>query len=152
MIGFWRTGHISTAFSIYGWGMIIYLIIKMSLSIFYRVDSSQPPYLKVSVIIPFYNESKEALLKLLEGLSHQTYPIEEIFIIDDGSLDDILDNLMLDAEKNFNPVFLKNYEHINCPIIKENDLLKPMHLIRVQEIFSLQWILMEKFFLIHFTS
>ncbi|MBO0469936.1 glycosyltransferase [Enterococcus sp. DIV0242_7C1] len=94
LIGFWRTGHISSAFSIYGWFMITYLVIKTGLSMFYRVDTSTPPDLEVTVVIPVYNESKSALLKLLEGLSKQTYPIKEVFIVDDGSQRYILDTVL----------------------------------------------------------
>lgn len=107
MIGFWRTGHLSTAFSIYGWGMIIYLILKTGLSMLYRVDKSSPPNLKVTVVIPFYNESKDSLLKLLIGLYSQTYPIEEVFIVDDGSSNEILVELMEESQKIFSPKFIQ---------------------------------------------
>lgn len=107
MIGFWRTGHLSTAFSIYGWGMIIYLILKTGLSMLYRVDKSSPPNLKVTVVIPFYNESKDSLLKLLKGLYSQTYPIEEVFIVDDGSSNEILVELMEESQKIFSPKFIQ---------------------------------------------
>lgn len=85
MIGFWRTGNISTSFSIYGWGMVIYLIIKMTLSMFYKPKKNEPPNLKVTVVIPAYNESSDAILRLMETIQKQTYPIHEIFFVDDGS-------------------------------------------------------------------
>lgn len=107
MIGFWRTGHISTAFSIYGWGMITYLILKTGLSMFYKVNKSIPPDLKVTVVIPFYNESKSSLLTLLTGLEQQIYPITEVFIIDDGSPTDILDELMEEVQKSFALEFIQ---------------------------------------------
>ncbi|EUJ51511.1 glycosyltransferase [Listeria fleischmannii] len=107
MIGFWRTGQISTAFSIYGWGMIIYLVIKTGLSMFYRRDKHLPPNLDVTVVIPLYNESKEALFRLLAGLEKQTYPVKEIFIVDDGSPEDILDELMNDLRRNMSPEFVR---------------------------------------------
>ncbi|WP_163653216.1 glycosyltransferase [Listeria sp. PSOL-1] len=117
MIGFWRTGAVSTAFSIYGWGMIIYLVIKTGLSMLYKVDKSTPPDLKVTVVIPLYNESKEALFKLLVGLEKQTYPVQEIFIVDDGSPVDIIDDLKQDLKKNMNPAFI---EKIHMHKLKEN--------------------------------
>lgn len=110
MIGFWRTGHISTAFSIYGWGMIIYLILKTGLSMLYRVDKSAPPDLKVTVVIPFYNESKESLLTLLRGLELQTYPISEIFIVDDGSPTEIIVELMEESQKLFSLEFINKIQ------------------------------------------
>ncbi|WP_221641667.1 glycosyltransferase [Listeria booriae] len=117
MIGFWRTGNVSTAFSIYGWGMITYLVIKTTLSMFYKVDKSIPPNLRVTVVIPMYNESKEALLKLLEGLQKQTYPVHEIFIVDDGSLINILDEVMDEVRRTMVASF---YEKINFHRLANN--------------------------------
>lgn len=107
LIGFWRTGQLSKAFSIYGWGMITYLVIKTSLSMLYKVDKSTPPDLKVTVVIPVYNESKQAILTLLAGLATQTYPVEEVFIVDDGSANYVLDQVMQEAIETLPPDFTK---------------------------------------------
>jgi len=44
------------------------------------------PYKKVTLYIPCYNAEKY-IIKCLEGVLRQTYPIDEILIIDDGSTD-----------------------------------------------------------------
>ncbi|MFK4927092.1 glycosyltransferase family 2 protein, partial [Lactococcus garvieae] len=114
LVGFSRTQNISTAFSIYGWGMIIYLIIKTGLSMLYRVDTSLPPDLKVTVVIPFYNESKDILITLLSGLMQQTYPIEEIFIVDDGSPNEILPKMMQEIQEDFPIEFVQKIKVHRC--------------------------------------
>lgn len=117
LIGYWRTGNISSSFSIYGWFMVTYLIIKTTLSMFYKVDNSKPPQLAVTVVIPVYNESKEALLTLLSGLAKQTYPVEEIFIVDDGSPKKVLDQVMLQLQQNFDTEFV---EKIHMARLEQN--------------------------------
>lgn len=115
LIGFWRTGHISTAFSMYGWFMITYLIIKTGLSMFYRVDTSTPPELDVTVVIPVYNESKTAIVTLLTGLSKQRYPIKEIFIVDDGSQKYVLDQVMEEVIKTMPESFARKITSAKLP-------------------------------------
>ncbi|MDA9470678.1 glycosyltransferase [Enterococcus sp. 5H] len=115
LIGFWRTGHISKAFSMYGWFMITYLIIKTGLSMFYQVDTSKPPRLDVTVVIPVYNESKKAILTLLTGLSKQTYPIKEVFVVDDGSQKYVLDQVMEEVIKTMPESFARKITIAKLP-------------------------------------
>ncbi|PGH78265.1 hyaluronan synthase [Bacillus thuringiensis] len=68
--------------------MVIYLIGKMALSFYYKPYVNIPPNLKVSVIIPSYNENPEAILTTVQSIVVQEYPIHEIFFVDDGSSDD----------------------------------------------------------------
>ena len=42
---------------------------------------------KVSVVIPCYNASR-FLPETLGSVLHQTYPVHEVIVIDDGSTDD----------------------------------------------------------------
>ncbi|RWS38322.1 glycosyltransferase [Bacillus mycoides] len=81
-------GGIEKVFGIYGSLMVIYLIGKMALSFYYKPYVNVPPDLKVSVIIPSYNEKPEAVLTTVQSIVAQQYPIHEIFFIDDGSKDD----------------------------------------------------------------
>lgn len=115
LLGFWRTGNISNAFSIYGWFMITYLIIKTGLSMFYRIDTSEPPMLDVTVVIPVYNESKEAILTLLDTLSTQTYPIKEVFIVDDGSKKYVLDQVWAEMVQTLPETFVQKVTIAKLP-------------------------------------
>ncbi|WP_277613908.1 glycosyltransferase family 2 protein [Neobacillus muris] len=72
---------------IYGSVMIAYLLGKMLLSFKYNEVTLDPPDLKVSVVIPSYNEAPDAVLGTVESILKQDYPIHEIFIVDDGSKD-----------------------------------------------------------------
>jgi len=73
---------------IYGSLMVTYLLLKMMLSFFYRPDIREPlPGIKVSVVVPSYNEKPEAVAKTLESLINQDYPVHEIIFVDDGSKD-----------------------------------------------------------------
>ena len=38
----------------------------------------------VSVVIPAYDESPEALAKTIDACLKQTYPVQEVIIVDDG--------------------------------------------------------------------
>ncbi|MTH55421.1 glycosyltransferase [Bacillus mangrovi] len=72
---------------LYGSVMIAYLLGKMLLSFKYQEVMMDPPDLKVSVVIPSYNEAPESVLGTIESILKQDYPIHEIFLIDDGSKD-----------------------------------------------------------------
>ena len=66
----------------------IYFLFKMVFSFLYKPDIKEPlPGIKVSVVVPCYNEKPKAVEKTLECLINQDYPIHEIFFIDDGSKD-----------------------------------------------------------------
>jgi hyaluronan synthase len=73
---------------IYGSVMVTYLLLKMMLSFFYRPEVREPlPGLKVSVVVPSYNEKPDAVVKTVESLLEQDYPVHEIIFVDDGSKD-----------------------------------------------------------------
>jgi len=72
---------------IYGSIMIIYLLGKMVLSFGYVPKKDEPLSFRVSVVVPSYNEKPDAVLKTIESLLEQEYPVHEIFFVDDGSKD-----------------------------------------------------------------
>jgi len=80
-------GGFDQLLGIYGSIMVSYLLGKMMLSFLYKPKQNNPPNLKVSVVIPSYNEKPEAVLKTVNSILRQDYPIHEIFFIDDGSHD-----------------------------------------------------------------
>lgn len=81
-------GSISKMFGLYGSIMIFYLIWKMVLSFYYKPYINKPPEMKVSVIVPSYNEKPNAVIGTVKSILEQEYPVHEIFFIDDGSTDD----------------------------------------------------------------
>ncbi len=67
----------------------IYFLCKMVLSFTYRPVYPEPENgIKVSVVIPSYNEDPEAVRKTIECLLEQDYSLHEIMFVDDGSPDD----------------------------------------------------------------
>lgn len=67
--------------------VLLYLILKQFLSTKCKPFSSSCNHLSISVVIPFCNETKQNLINGLKSLLSQSYPIKEIFYIDDGSHD-----------------------------------------------------------------
>jgi hyaluronan synthase len=66
----------------------VYFLFKMVCSFLYKPEIREPlPGIKVSVVVPSYNEDPDAVMKTIECLLEQDYPIHEIFFIDDGSVD-----------------------------------------------------------------
>lgn len=66
----------------------IYFLTKMVFAFFYKPSSNEVlPDEKVSVIIPSYNEKTDSVLKTIECLLNQDYPLHEIIFVDDGSTD-----------------------------------------------------------------
>jgi len=68
-----------------------YLLFKVVLSFFYQpidipVTTGEDAFpFTVSAVMPCYNESAKSVLMAIESLLSQTYPLKEIFFIDDGS-------------------------------------------------------------------
>lgn len=85
---------------LYGSVMITYLLGKMLLSFKYTEVTMEPPDLKVSVVIPSYNEAPDAVLGTVESILKQDYPIHEIFVIDDGSKDRSAYEAVLELKKS----------------------------------------------------
>jgi len=65
-----------------------YFLFKMVCSFLYVPAYKEPlSGIKVSVVVPSYNEKPSAVRGTIECLINQDYPIYEIFFIDDGSKD-----------------------------------------------------------------
>jgi hyaluronan synthase len=87
VVNWTASDKLNLTIGLYGSVMIAYLLGKMLLSFKYSEVTMDPPDLKVSVVIPSYNEAPEAVLGTIESILKQDYPIHEIFLIDDGSKD-----------------------------------------------------------------
>jgi glycosyltransferase involved in cell wall biosynthesis len=66
--------------------------------------------MKISIIIPTYNEEK-VILNCLKSLEHQSTKNLEIIVVDDGSSDNTLDILKSFKTKNFSYKFLIQPHH-----------------------------------------
>ncbi len=86
-INFEVRGTLHRTLGIYGSLMVMYMLFKMLLSFTYKHTESKPPDLKVSVVVPSYNEQPDAVLGTIRSIIAQDYPIHEIFFVDDGSKD-----------------------------------------------------------------
>lgn len=75
------------ALSLYGIILLIYLFAKMGLSFIYKPFTGKAKPFKVACVIPSYNENGDGLIETLDSILAQTYPIETIYIVDDGSPD-----------------------------------------------------------------
>ena len=80
----------------YGVGALTILAIKLVGSAVYRPSTTgttgttaAPTGHRVAVIVSFYNEDPRAFLRCLESIQAQSRPADEIWVIDDGSSDDI---------------------------------------------------------------
>jgi len=68
----------------------IYLIYKLGLSLLYQPqivahETLVKSKLTVSVVMPSFNENANSVMRAIESLVIQTYPIKEIIFVDDGS-------------------------------------------------------------------
>lgn len=75
------------ALGLYGIILMVYLLTKMGLSFIYKPFKGAPKQYKVATVIPSYNEDGDGLIETLESILAQTYPIDKIYIVDDGSPD-----------------------------------------------------------------
>lgn len=74
--------------SIYGGTMLAYLMFKMILAFNYQpIEKDFDTQKKVSVLVPVYNEKTELLMETITTIMQQTYPIDSIYVFDDGSSD-----------------------------------------------------------------
>lgn len=80
-------GKFDLLLGVYGMIMVAYLLGKMLLSFKYKPYTNEAPDLKVSIIVPSFNESAEAVETTIKSILQQDYPIHEIFFVDDGSKD-----------------------------------------------------------------
>lgn len=75
------------ALGLYGIILMFYLFTKMTLSFIYKPFTGAPKDYKVAAVIPSYNEDGDGLIQTLESILAQTYPIDKIYVVDDGSPD-----------------------------------------------------------------
>jgi hyaluronan synthase len=76
-------------FSIYGAVAVGYLAVKLALAIAYRpARGDAPEHVRISAVVPFYNEDPDALEACLRSILDQSLPVDELFVVDDGSDDD----------------------------------------------------------------
>lgn len=75
------------ALGVYGIILLFYLLSKMGLSFAYKPFTGEVKDFKVAAVIPSYNEDGDGLIQTLESILAQTYPIDTIYIVDDGSPD-----------------------------------------------------------------
>lgn len=72
--------------SVYGAVAITYLAGKLLASSWYRpYDGRRPAGLVVAAVVPVFNEDAEAFERCIGSLQGQTPPLDEIWVIDDGS-------------------------------------------------------------------
>lgn len=118
MMGFVNTrADKSLAFFISFFGSIsfLYFLLKMVLAFFYKPATREPvPNQKVSVIIPNFNESADSMVKTVECLLLQDYPVHEIIFVDDGSTDttgfEAIERMALEMYETQSQVAAHSYE------------------------------------------
>jgi hyaluronan synthase len=100
------------SFSLIGLYLIfLYLILKLLISTYY--SPFQYPLKKFSIraVVPFYNENVYTFKKCVNSILNQSYPISEIYFIDDGSTNKECYNFVYDL--------IKKYPHIK--LIEHHD-------------------------------
>lgn len=75
------------ALGLYGLVLMFYLLAKLGLSFIYHPFKGETPQFKVAAVIPSYNENGPGMIDTLESIADQTYPVAEVYIVDDGSPD-----------------------------------------------------------------
>lgn len=75
-------GHV---LGLYGLVLLLYLLAKMLLSIIYKPITGEPKQFRVDAVIPSFNEKPQDLIQTIESVLTQTYPINKVYVIDDGS-------------------------------------------------------------------
>lgn len=83
----YQIGFIFSLISAINTIVFLYLILKQFFSTKCNPFISPCNHLTISVVIPFCNENKDNIINGLKSLLAQSYPIKEIFYVDDGSND-----------------------------------------------------------------
>jgi hyaluronan synthase len=86
-INIFAKGKFDLFLGVYGSIMLSYMLGKMLLSFKYKPYKNDAPQMKVSIVIPSYNEKPADVEETLKSILTQDYPIHEIFFVDDGSKD-----------------------------------------------------------------
>lgn len=77
-------------FSLYGITTLTYLLLKILFSLRYRPFETDDPSigcLRVAAVIPVYNEEPEIFVRCLQSVLRQSHPVDELYVVDDGSKD-----------------------------------------------------------------
>jgi hyaluronan synthase len=115
-INYLAEGKFDFFLGIYGTLMVSYLLGKMILSFFYKPYSSENlSYMKVSVVIPVYNESPQSLSNTINSILSQDYPIYEIIVVDDGSEDMSGYNALKEMESAVNQIAFTSSSDFHIP-------------------------------------
>lgn len=85
MLVTYTTSGMTRVITLYGSIMLLYLVVKMFLSFIYNPYTKTYKQANVCVLVPAYNEKPELLEKCIYSLLEQTYPLHEIFVVDDAS-------------------------------------------------------------------
>lgn len=93
VVGIYLVRHLAVGrfdwfLGLYGTSMLLYLVTKMVLALFYKPRMETTPILDVSVIVPFYNESPHIIVRTVWSILMQDYKIKEVIVVDDGSQDE----------------------------------------------------------------
>lgn len=81
--------------SIYGTIAVTYLLTKLLAAAIYQPITRRTPALSTAVVIPFYNEDPLVFEHCLDSVLQQSVPPDEIYILDDGSIDDACHRIAL---------------------------------------------------------
>lgn len=79
--------NVGETLGLYGAVLFLYLASKMLFSFIYKPATALPLDYKVDAVIPSYNEDGDGIIETVESVLEQTYPINKVYIIDDGSPD-----------------------------------------------------------------
>ena len=72
--------------SVYGVIAVVYLGVKLGMSMRYRPSTGDPRGVgTVGAVVPFYNEDPAALKACLESILAQSRPVDRLYVVDDGS-------------------------------------------------------------------
>lgn len=72
--------------SVYGAVAVSYLAVKLGLAMAYRPSTGDHRTVgTVGAVVPFYNEDPAALRACLESILAQSHPVDQLYVIDDGS-------------------------------------------------------------------
>lgn len=94
----------------YGIIALTYLFVKLLAAFRYQSVTGPAPLLTVAVVIPTYNEDPVMLARCLRSITRQTVKPAEVFVVDDGSVDDRSLAVAQRALEGMKGVFLKRFD------------------------------------------
>ena len=117
------------------WAVIVNAFFKLKTNmkvVNANIDFESESLGRISILVPAYNEA-DTILNSVQSLLQQEYGEYEIIVINDGSQDDTLDNLIRHFDLKMIPI---HYQHqLECKTIKGvyMDLKRPGRLIVVDK-------------------